>query len=173
MKIAIIGYSGCGKSTLAIRIGVMNNIHVLHMDQVHWLPDWKEREQEAECHLLKEFLDGHHDWVIDGNYSHILYHERMDAADQIFFLNFPRLRCLIRAIRRYYENKGKTRDSMTEGCNEKIDWAFIRWILYDGRTKKTKKQYQALIHLYPDKVIEIKNQKQLDDLIQTYIQKHD
>ena len=23
---------------------------------------------------------------------------------------------------------------MTKGCDEKIDWEFIRWILWDGRT---------------------------------------
>lgn len=51
---------------------------------------------------------------------------------------------------------------MAEGCNEKIDLEFIYWILHKGRNKETKIHYKKLLDKYRDKVIIIKNQKQLD-----------
>jgi Adenylate kinase and related kinases len=43
MKIAIIGYSGSGKSTLAAKLGKFYHAEVLHLDSVHFLPGWVER----------------------------------------------------------------------------------------------------------------------------------
>ena len=44
MKISIIGYSGSGKSTLAKNLSKHYGIPVLHMDSVHFLENWKERD---------------------------------------------------------------------------------------------------------------------------------
>ena len=55
---------------------------------------------------------------------------------------------------------------MAEGCKEKLDPEFVKWILWKGRTKKAKARYNELISQYKDKVIVIKNQKQLSKFIQ-------
>lgn len=162
MKFALIGYSGCGKSTLAKFLGENYEIPVLHLDQVHWLPGWEEQEPEKEQETVKEFMDRTSQWVIDGNYRSLEFERRMEEADKILFFSFNRFACLFRAIKRFFENRGRTRESMTEGCEEKIDWEFIRWILRDGRTKKHKDWYARVIRCYPKKVIIIKNQKELD-----------
>lgn len=49
MKTAVIGYSGCGKSTLARFLGEKHHTEVLHLDCVHWLPEWQERRHEEEA----------------------------------------------------------------------------------------------------------------------------
>lgn len=49
MKIAVIGYSGSGKSTLAGVLGERYDIPVLHLDRVHFLPDWQEREDSKKA----------------------------------------------------------------------------------------------------------------------------
>lgn len=165
MKIVVIGYSGCGKSTLAKRLGELYRCQVLYLDKVHWLPGWQEREKAEEQNLVNHFMDTHTSWIIDGNYSHVSYERRMEEADQIVFLNFNRCVCMIRALRRYQNNKGKTRDSMADGCLEKIDFEFLSWILYKGRGQKYKKNYQNVITKYVDKVIIIKNQNQLNSFI--------
>ena len=68
MKIVVNGYSGSGKSTLARRLGKLYQIPVLHLDTVHWLPGWEEKEEEQERSEVRAFMDRNASWVIDGNY---------------------------------------------------------------------------------------------------------
>lgn len=164
MKIAIIGYSGSGKSTLARHISKIMNIPVLHFDKVNWSFGWNEREHSEQLNIVREFLNKNSSWVIDGNYSKLFYEERMSGADKIIFMNFGRFNCLFRAIKRFRKYKGSTRADMGEGCPEKLDVKFIKWILIDGRNKSNKQRYSNIIKKYDSKVIIIKNQKQLNEL---------
>ena len=75
---------------------------------------------------------------------------------------FNRLDCLFRCARRYRTYKGKSRPSMAEGCNEKLDPEFVRWILWEGRSRKIRDRYRRIREQYPDKVIVLRNQRQLD-----------
>ena len=58
-KTVIIGYSGSGKSTLAQELGRRYQCEVLYMDRVHWLPGWKERDDEEKKKIVSEFMDRH------------------------------------------------------------------------------------------------------------------
>ena len=162
MKIAIVGYSGSGKSTLAKKLGKYYNVDVLHLDTVHHLSGWKEREIESELAIVNDFLINHSSWVVDGNYSKLYYDQLMEEADLIIMLLFNRFNCLWRAIKRYQKYKGKTRPDMTVGCDEKIDREFVWWILHKGRTNSAKERYAKIQTQYPEKIIVLKNQKQLD-----------
>jgi len=166
MKIAIVGYSGSGKSTLARELAAIYQAEVLHFDAVHFLPNWEIRCEEEKLNITKDFLDTHDAWVIDGNYSKLFYERRMEEADLIVILLFNRFSCLHRAYRRYLRYKNTTRPDMGEGCTEKFDLEFIKWILCDGRTKKARDRYSGLISRYKEKAVVIKNQKQLDAFIQ-------
>ena len=163
MKIALIGYSGSGKSTLAAYLGELYDIPVLHLDTVRFLPGWVERDKDEESALVRAFMDEHTEggWVIDGNYTSVHYERRMQEADHILFLSFSRLATLWRAIKRYRTFRGRTRPSAAEGCNEKLDAAFIKWILFDGRTKKRRARYEEVAAQYPEKFVRIKNQRAL------------
>ena len=162
MKIAVIGYSGSGKSTLAARLAEKQGVPVLYMDTVHWLPGWKEREREEKRAIVTAFLDENESWVIDGNYKSDCYDRRMEEADKIVFMAFGRFACLRRVIRRYRENKGRARASMTEGCEERLPPDFLLWVFYTGRTKKRKRVYYDTVKRYAEKSTVIRNQKQLD-----------
>lgn len=164
MKIAILGYSGSGKSTLARNLSEKYNIPVLHFDTVQFLPNWEIRVQEEKERMTKDFLDANDAWVIDGNYSKLSYQRRMEEADVIILLLFNKISCLYRVTRRYLKYKDSTRPDMAEGCNEKLDWEFIKWILRDGRTEESRQRYQGVLARYPEKTILIKNQRQLDDV---------
>ena len=166
MKIAIVGYSGSGKSTLAQELSQKYETDVLHFDAVQFLPDWEIRSDEEKKRITENFLDRHDSWVIDGNYSKFFYERRMEEADTIILLLFNRFSCLCRAYRRYIKYKNTTRPDMAEGCKEKFDLAFVKWILWDGRRKREKERYKGLISKYGDKVVVINNQKQLDIYIQ-------
>lgn len=167
MKIAIVGYSGSGKSTLAHRLSEKHCTDILHLDTVCFLPEWKVRDEEEQKRITKEFLDTHTSWVIDGNYSKLYYERRMAEADMIIILLFNRFMCLYRAYHRYKQYKNITRPDMAQGCKEKFDWEFTKCILWNGRTKRAKDRYKALVSTYGKKVIVIKNQKELDKYLQS------
>ena len=162
MKIAIIGYSGSGKSTLARKLSAHYEIPVLHFDRVQFRPNWEIRPQKSKEVMTKTFLDLHKDWVIDGNYSKLSFERRMEEADVIVLLLFPKLSCLCRVTRRYLTFKDKSRPDMADGCKEKLDPEFVKWILRDGRNKETRDRYRRVLTQYGDKAIVVKNQRQLN-----------
>ena len=112
--------------------------------------------------MTKVFLDLHDAWVIDGNYSKLYYPRRMEEADVIVVMLFNRWHCLWRVTKRYLKYKNKTRPDMGPGCKEKLDWEFVKWILRDGRSKSARERYGWVCSRYADKVIVVKNQRQLD-----------
>ena len=167
MKISIIGYSGAGKSTLADKLANYYSIPKLHIDTLQFQPGWQESNRDWMLKEMQTFLAENENWVIDGNYSWCCYEERMEQADQIIFLNFSRWNCLFRGWKRYRRYKGRVRESMAAGCPERFDWEFIRWILWDGRTKTARERYQSIHSTYPKKFISLKNQKELDEFLKT------
>ncbi len=166
MKIAIIGYSGSGKSTLARRLGEEKDLPVLHLDTLRFLPGWQVRPLSEQRTDEEAFLDGHSSWVIDGNYSQLAYNRRMAEADRIFLLDFPRRVCLPRVIRRQWQYRGKSRPDMTEGCLEKLDWEFLTWVLWRGRTKEKKALFSRLARQYPEKLIRFTRPWQVRKLVE-------
>lgn len=164
MKIAVLGHSGSGKSTLAQALARKYSLPLLHMDRVFWLPGWKERPPEQCQAIVEAFLDTHDSWVIDGNYHKpcYLYARRMAEADRILFLDLDRVACFARALKRAAEYRGCERDSMGEGCTEKFDLEFARWILHDGRDAQHTAVQHALKTKYADKITVFRNQRALD-----------
>lgn len=162
MKIVLLGYSGSGKSTLAAKLAQHYNLPLFYFDKIQFLPGWVINSCEEKDRLTKEFLDTHNEWVMDGNYSRFYLERRVEEADKIIIMTFNRWNCLYRIIKRNIKYKNKTRPSMTEGCNEKLDWEFLKWILWEGRTKEDQKRYKMIQEKYPEKVVRIYNQKQLD-----------
>lgn len=148
-RIMIIGFSGCGKSTLARRLGEMLDIEPTHMDALHWLPGWVESTDEYKTERLLPVLQRER-WIIEGSYRRILWRERADGADTVIFLDFNRFLCLWRVIKRRIMYSGKTRPDMGKDCPEKLDFEFLKWVVWDGR-KKRKKNYEFLEFLKNEK----------------------
>ena len=165
MKIAIIGYSGSGKSTLAKKIKEKYQIPLLHMDTVEFLPDWKSRGLSEKLQIVGDFLKDNSSWVIDGNDGKLYYWERMEQSDQIVMLRFGRFQSLCRVVCRFLKYKGLSRPDMAEGCREKLDFDFIKRVLWDGRNKLLRQRYEEVIRRYPNKVYQISNQKELDHFV--------
>ncbi|MVB10756.1 hypothetical protein CAFE_14540 [Caprobacter fermentans] len=164
MKIAILGYSGSGKSTLAKRLAEFYGIPVLFLDTVQYLPNWVERDRVESCSIVRNFMSNE-SWIIDGNYKEFLQNERLQRADRIIILNFPRAVCFCRAVRRYLQNKNRTRESMADGCIEKLDPEFIWWILYRGRTRSRRDHYRRIASRYPSKTVILKTRNQIERFI--------
>lgn len=162
MKIAVMGYSGSGKSTLARKLGEMYGIEVLHLDTVHWLPGWQARPDAEKKEILSQFMDTHDSWVIDGNYQKQFYARRLEEADLIVLMLFNRFSCYFRARKRLRMYRGKSRPDMTEGCNEKVDAEFTKWILFDGRNAQKRRNYQEIKKRYAEKTVVLRKQRDTD-----------
>lgn len=133
-KVLVIGSGGAGKSTFARHLGTRLNIDVIHLDTLYWHPGWVETPR-AEWRKVIEGLVRRDAWIIDGNYSNTLDF-RLEACDTVIFLDIARLICLWRVVARAILYCGRTRPDMAEGCRERLDWGFIRWVWsYKRRTR--------------------------------------
>ena len=162
MKIAVLGYSGAGKSTLARRLGQAAGCPVLHLDTVQFTPGWVIRDRGEAQRMVAAFMDSHASWGIDGNYRGFAQERRLEEADKIVILDFPRRVCLRQAVSRYIRWHGRTREDMAEGCNEKLDWEFIQWILWRGRTRAQRGHLRDIAARYPQKTTVARSRAQAE-----------
>jgi adenylate kinase family enzyme len=149
-RIAIIGPGGSGKSTLACELGAILGIEVIHLDALFWKPGWVETPK-PEWRSIQEDLVRRESWIMDGNYGGTL-DIRLAAADTIIFLDFPRLLCLWRVIKRRVQHIGRGRPDMGPDCPERLTWQFLWWI-WTYRTRKRPAVLQELAQYADEKRI--------------------
>lgn len=158
-RIAIIGSAGSGKSTLAIQIANIVDLPLFHLDRLFWKPGWVETPR-PEFSIIVEEVSKKPRWIIDGNYSRTI-DIRIKAADMIIFLDYSRLLCLFRAMKRSLLNRNKYRPDITEGCKEKFDMEFYKWI-WNFPKRSRHKIISALSKLHDHKKIYVfKHPKEL------------
>ncbi|MEK5067493.1 topology modulation protein [Sporosarcina sp. FSL K6-1508] len=142
-KIMVIGVSsGAGKSTFARQLGEVTGIEVTHLDRLYWKPNWVEASLE-EFSADQQLVVQNDQWIIEGNYSGT-FPIREPHADTVIYLELPLRVCLYRVLKRRVQFHGKTRDDVGEGCKEKIDKAFLKFIVstYGARKKKMTERMQ-------------------------------
>ncbi|GIP18104.1 topology modulation protein [Paenibacillus montaniterrae] len=132
-RIMIIGSGGAGKSTLAKQLGEALQLPVHHLDAYFWKPGWTPTPDE-EWDSVQENLVLEEQWIIDGNYGRTL-DIRMNRADVIILLDFPRWITVYRVIKRRIMYHGKTRPDLNEGCPESLDFEFLKWVWTFRKTK--------------------------------------
>jgi adenylate kinase family enzyme len=159
-KIALIGSGGSGKSTMAAKMGEKLNIKVWHLDRLLWKPNWTPTNREEQNQILEELIRKEN-WIIDGNYNSTL-DIRLKAADTIIFLDLPRYICVFRVFKRMVKYRNQTRPDMREGCNEKVDFKFLKWV-WDYPINKRPNVLAKLEKLAQDKnVIILKSPREVD-----------
>ena len=160
MKIQIIGYSGAGKSTLAKYLGKFYNLPILHMESLNFLSNWVERDRLELNQIVDKFLLDNDSWVIDGNYFRISP-IRYEQADLVIYLKYNRLTCLKGVIKRYKKFKHSSRPDMAEGCKERLNFSFLMWVIFLGRTKKRRRHMEEVVKNAKSSLV-FKNRKQLN-----------
>ena len=125
-RILILGSPGSGKSTLARRLGPILNLPVVHLDRLFWKPGWVESEHEAFDTRVRQALQ-EPAWIMDGNYGRTLPW-RMKHADAIIYLDMPRFYSLRNVIKRQLNQKPGNRPDMPEGCTERVELAFLKYV---------------------------------------------
>lgn len=153
-RIVIIGCGGSGKSTLARQLGKKLNIPVVHLDKLWWKPGWVESSREEfDAKLAEELVKPQ--WIMDGNFDRTIP-ERIARCDTIIFLDFNRFTCLMGVLKRVLTTYGKVRPDMGEGCPERIDFEFLKWV-WNFNKNKREKNYRLLNEAKHAETIVLKN----------------
>jgi len=149
-KILVIGHPGAGKTTLAVRMGRRLHLPVIHLDREFWMPGWQQPPREEWRERVRKMVAGER-WIIDGTYDNSL-DVRLPQADIIVFLDFPTGLCLWRIVKRLLRGYGRVRLDMGDGCRERVDWAFIKFV-WQYRKIRRPRILTALEKYTPDENI--------------------
>lgn len=127
-RICIMGPSNSGKSTLAKAIAFKTSLPLIHLDQLHHLPDtkWVSREPEDFYRLHEEAVREER-WVIEGNYTKCI-HPRLERATGLILLDVPVAIALQRYIRRCYSSKPRIGGLNTR--RENVTWEMLKYIVH-------------------------------------------
>lgn len=155
-RILIIGCGGAGKSTLARQLGEKLNLPVVHLDKLFWKPGWVEESQDEFDRKLALELEKPR-WIIDGNFNRTMP-QRLEKCDTLIYLDFSRWTCLLGVVKRILTTYGTVRPDMGEGCPERFDLEFLKWV-WNYNKDKRQRNYQLLQQAVHAEKIVLKNRR--------------
>ena len=101
-RILILGSPVAGKSTLARQLAHSMALPLVHLDALYWaqgIPpaaaQWRSTVEQAIAQPA---------WIMDGHYPSSLA-QRLQRADAVIYLDFPRSLCLWRVLRRSWQGQ--------------------------------------------------------------------
>lgn len=156
-KILICGISGAGKTTLARSISKEYGHKPIYLDRYFWKENWTQRSTEELYSLVGHEIKSDK-WVLEGALLKIV-RRYSDNADLIIWLQPSKYVAIYRVLKRAILNYGKVREEFAEGCHEKINFSFIKWIWNYSKNKDA--EIEAILENSSAKVIKVSNSKQL------------
>ena len=163
-RIIIIGCGGAGKSTLARELGEKLDLPVVHLDKLFWKPGWVEMEKDAFDALLRIEIAKER-WIMDGNFNRTMP-ERVKRCDTIIYLDFSRLACLMGVLKRVITTYGTVRPDMGDGCPERFDVEFLKWV-WNFNKEKRERYYRMLNETEGVEKIVLKNRRAVRKFLRT------
>ena len=155
-RVIIIGCGGAGKSTLAQKLGQKTGLPVVHLDKLFWKPGWVEMPREEFDARIRAEMEKER-WIMDGNFNRTLP-ERLARCDTVIYLDFSRMACLLGVLKRVITTYGKVRPDMGEGCPERIDFDFLKWV-WNFNKNKRETYYRLLNETTHAEIIILKNRR--------------
>lgn len=101
-KIIITGSTCTGKTTLGKRLSQEFNIPQIDLDDVHFLPNWIEKDKNTFVKDVNNELKKHQEWIVSGSYQSLLKDSVWQEANLIVWLDYPLYLILIRYFKRTY-----------------------------------------------------------------------
>ena len=167
-RVMIVGGPGSGKSTLARALGARTGLPVVHVDRIHWLPNWVERPKEEKLRLAhaEEVKPA---WIFEGSLTATWPH-RARRADTLIWLDLNVYLRLWRVTKRIFQHYGQSRPDLTEGCREAIRWDTLAFYRFIWRTRHTRDiNIQTLIDEHPHlKVHHLKGRASIAQFLATF-----
>ena len=157
-RIMIIGCPGSGKTTLALALKEKLGLPVVHLDQLWWTGNWENVTREEFDSRLAMAMNMDR-WIIDGNYSRTIP-QRLPKCDTIIYLDFERWECLLGVAQRILAYRGKVRPDMAEGCPERFDWEFIKFVWNFNKNNRVM-NYTYLAQAKHAEQIVLKNRREV------------
>ncbi len=137
-RIMIVGGPGSGKSWLSHRLGELGGLPVHHMDHIHWLPGWIERDPREKDMLTRE-IHAKERWILEGGHSRT-YGDRAARADLLVWLDLPAGLRMRRVLWRSIRHHGRTRPDLPDGCPETLGRQTVDFLRFIWRTRETSRQ---------------------------------
>ncbi|WP_371168417.1 AAA family ATPase [Aliiroseovarius sp. 2305UL8-7] len=148
-RVMVIGQPGSGKSTLARELGKRTGLPVIHIDKIHWMPGWVERDREEKTRLCRE-VHARAQWIFEGGHS-VTWPERLSRCDTLVWLDVPLGLRVWRVFWRTFKDYGRSRVDLPDDCPERFSFEFYRYI---WKTRHSaKRNIEALIATALDKRI--------------------
>ncbi|MGH1412483.1 MAG: AAA family ATPase [Pelagimonas sp.] len=152
-RVMIVGQPGAGKSYLGREIGRLTGLPVVHMDMIHWMPGWVERDKTDKLAMVHE-VEISDAWVLEGGLS-ASYAHRLHRADTLIVLDFPLWLRSWRVFARTLRDYGRSREDLPRECPERFSWEFWKWIWDTRHTSRAQNlrlisqagQVTAVFHL--------------------------
>lgn len=156
-KILVIGISGTGKSTLSRKISHELALPLYHMDSVIWEENWKESKAEKVEDNLKKIVEMS-SWVVEGwidYYSKDLF----KSASTVIYLDYPGWLAMLGGVQRWWRHRGSNRPEMPKGCNEVLNFQFLRTMLLRHERPHIEK---TLLDFKPKNIIRFRSRQQAE-----------
>lgn len=146
-KVIVIGCPGSGKSTFSITLAKATSLPLIHLDAIYHQEIWSSdpETKKAQWKEKVEDLVKAESWIIDGNYKSTMQ-IRIEAADTIIFLDYPRYLSLWRTLLRRWKFRNKKRVDMPATWKEQISWDFIMLIWNYDKEQRSNVLRQLKLH---------------------------
>ena len=104
-------------------------------------------------------------WIIDGNYARTLP-LRLEKCDTVIYLDFSRWLCIFGVLKRVLTTYGTVRPDMPEGCPERFDWEFLKWV-WNFNARNREKMFAQLQTLPPERLILLRNRREVRNFLKS------
>ena len=161
-RIMVIGSPGSGKSTFSTKLAKITGLKLIHLDKEFWNNGWIETAREDWVKKQKCLISGDK-WIVDGNYGGTM-DIRLEKADTVICFELSKAVCLLSYFKRVITNVNKVRPDMPEGCPEKFDFEFMKYIWNFPKTSG-QRNIDRLEISRDKKIIVFKNRREANKYI--------
>lgn len=156
-KYLIIGSPGSGKTSLALKLSEKTKLPIYSLDQIFWKPGWQKVTQEEFISAIQQ-IRSLPPGIIEGCYPKII-ELCLDMTEIVIYLDISRYKCINRMLFRTLTHLGRQRPNAPEGCLERFDKNFFKYI-WNFRKNYELKIRQS-IEQYKNEVIILRSSKQI------------